>query len=122
MEAGLPDVIMDLTPPTSDQRPATTPPSREALQALMWDNVGIVRNADGLKTALAQLRAWQSAGPQRPTTNDQRPAHELRNMVTVGQMMAEAALTREESRGAHYRTDFPDPRDEWRRHIVFRKQ
>jgi L-aspartate oxidase len=35
--------------------------------------------------------------------------------------MAEAALAREESRGAHYRTDFPTRRDEWRRHITFRR-
>ena len=48
-------------------------------------------------------------------------SHELANMVLAGRMMAEAALLREESRGAHYRTDFPQPREEWRRHIVFRR-
>ena len=51
-----------------------------------------------------------------------RPSHELANMVTAGELMATAALIREESRGAHYRTDYPEPRDEWARHIVFRRQ
>jgi L-aspartate oxidase len=115
------------------------PPTREALQALMWDHVGIVRDGDRLAAAAARLAAWDVApadGAQAPppanvaqpsTPNDQRPAtndrgrHELRNMIIVGRLMAEAALAREESRGAHYRTDFPHPREEWRRHIVFRK-
>ena len=86
----------------------------------MWDNVGIVRDGEGLAAAITQLRAWRK---RRPPTSDLPPtarAHELANMVTVGQMMAEAALAREESRGAHYRTDFPEPREQWRRHIVFR--
>jgi len=41
--------------------------------------------------------------------------------VLAGRLVTEAALIREESRGAHYRTDFPQPRDSWLRHIVFRK-
>jgi L-aspartate oxidase len=50
-----------------------------------------------------------------------RASHELANMLLASRMMAEAALIREESRGAHYRTDYPQPRDEWRRHITFRR-
>jgi L-aspartate oxidase len=115
----------DAAPLTDDARElppfeneSGTPPDRASLQALMWDKVGIVRDGDGLRHATRQLSAWRAALP-RP--ND-RPSHELANMLLAGRLMAEAALVREESRGAHYRTDHPEPRDEWRRHITFRRR
>ena len=83
----------------------------------MWDDVGIIRSAESLTRARETLAAWQA---QLPTPND-RPSHELANLLLAGRLVAEAALMREESRGAHYRTDFPEPRDSWLRHIVFRK-
>ena len=83
----------------------------------MWREVGIVRTAEGLATAAAQLRRWASAVPQ-PTD---REGYELRSIVTCARLATEAALRREESRGAHFRTDFPWPREQWRRHIVFRR-
>jgi L-aspartate oxidase len=91
--------------------------SRAALQNLMWDSVGIVRNGDDLERAAATLASWRAA-LKGPTD---RPTYELGNMVLVGGLMAEAALAREESRGAHYRFDFPGTYDSWLRHIVFRK-
>jgi L-aspartate oxidase len=102
----------------SEALPAEAPPlSREALQSLMWERVGIVRDGEGLSAAKATLAAWQAA--LAPPAD--RPSHELSDLVTCGRLVTEAALMREESRGAHYRTDFPEPREEWRRHIVFRK-
>jgi L-aspartate oxidase len=98
-------------------------PTRAHVQDLLWSSVGIVRDGEGLRAASAQLGSWRAAlgaDNQRPATSD-RPSLELASMITAGQMMAEAALVREESRGAHYRTDFPEPRDEWRRHVVFRR-
>lgn len=93
-------------------------PDRASLQALMWDKVGIVRDGDGLTAASAQLAAWRAALPE---AND-RASHELANLLLAGRLMAEAALIREESRGAHYRTDFPEPCEAWRRHITFRRR
>ena len=43
------------------------------------------------------------------------------DLVVCGRLVTEAALLREESRGAHWRSDFPEAREEWRRHIVFRR-
>jgi len=102
----------------SEAAPAETPsPSREAVQSLMWDHVGIVRDGDSLSRAKATLAAWHATLP-KPTD---RPAHELTDLVACGRLVTEAALIREESRGAHYRSDFPQQHEEWRRHIVFRK-
>ncbi len=89
-----------------------------ALQSLLWDKVGIVRSGEGLGEAVNVLAAWEKA--IKPATD--RPSYELANMVLVGRLMTEAALIREESRGAHYRSDFPNPSDAWVRHIVFRKR
>ena len=95
-----------------------SPPDRASLQALMWDNVGIVRNGDGLREATRRLAAWQAAQPEP----GDRASHELANLLLSGRLMAEAALVREESRGAHYRTDYPEPREAWQRHLTFRKR
>jgi L-aspartate oxidase len=43
--------------------------------------------------------------------------HELANLTLLGRLMAQAALTRTESRGGHYRADYPTTDPEWRRHI-----
>ena len=82
----------------------------------MWEDVGIVRDGEPLRRACAALSSWQALLPE-PTD---RPSHELANLLTCGRLAAEAALRREESRGAHYRRDFPEPLDAWRRHVVFR--
>jgi L-aspartate oxidase len=87
------------------------------LQSLMWDNVSIVRDGAGLVEAATTLSIWQRTAP---LAND-RPSHELANLLTTGRLVTEAALVREESRGAHYRTDFPETLESWRRNLVFRK-
>jgi L-aspartate oxidase len=111
--AAMTEGVVDLGP--AEAREAE-PPTREAIQALMWDDVGIVRDAAGLGRAKAALAAWQS--PLEPPTD--RPSQEVADLLTCSRLVTEAALIREESRGAHYRTDFPEPREEWRRHVVFR--
>jgi len=90
-------------------------PSFTSLQQLTWNNIGVIRDADGLSRAADILAAWQH---KLPPPND-RPFHELHNLVLTGRMIAEAALLREESRGAHFRSDFPEKSSEWQRHIVF---
>ena len=73
-------------------------------RALMWKHGGLFRTADGLRTALAEL------GTMQP---DEDP------VITVGRLIAAAALRREESRGGHFRLDFPDRDDRnWKHRIV----
>ena len=61
--------------------------------------------------------AFEASVQGEPNT---RADHELRSLLTCARLAADAALLREESRGAHYRTDFPAPRDDWQRHLVYR--
>jgi len=85
------------------------------LQSLMWDKVGIIRNRRTILEAAQILAAWQRALP--PTA--ERASQELSNMVITGRLISEAALIREESRGAHFRSDFPQKKPEWQHHVVF---
>jgi L-aspartate oxidase len=112
------------TPAAPDARPLpgaalakASRPDRTALQTLMWEKVGIVRDGPTLGEAARLLSAWKAALP----APCDRLSHELANLVLLGRLVTEAALQREESRGAHYRRDFPEPRPEWLRHIVFRR-
>src|SRR5215470_7784560 len=89
-------------------------PTRQALQALMWDHVGLMRDEAGLTAAHATTAAWQRALPEPRDAAD----HELANMVLIARLMAQAALARRESRGAHYRSDYPETKAEWQRHII----
>ncbi len=97
--------------------PPAVAPSLRALQELLWEKVGIIRDARGLNEAAGILAAWD-AGMLPPVD---RPTHELCNLVVAGRLMTEAALLREESRGAHSRSDFPEPSPNWQKHLVFTK-
>jgi L-aspartate oxidase len=116
-DAAAPETPDAIDLPSKTSLSAGTTPDRTSLQKLMWDHVGIVRDGAPLAEATAQLGAWSAAMP----APDDRSSHELANMLLAGHLMAQAALLREESRGAHYRTDFPAPSEEWRRHLTFRR-
>lgn len=74
------------------------------MQDLMWNNVGIVREGTGLRSAIQQLQSLSSKTEHAHS----RRAFEARNINIAGLLVARSALAREESRGAHYRVDFPD--------------
>jgi L-aspartate oxidase len=80
----------------------------------MWGQVGVIRSGESLIRACAQLSRWAQLITQ-PFEN--RVALEVKNMVQVAQCVAEAALWRENSVGAHYRSDFPEAkRLGWQQH------
>jgi L-aspartate oxidase len=77
---------------------------RNSLRRLMWSKVGLVRTGDSLQKAVDQIQQWSQKLSAAPFN---RPGLETRNMVQVGQCIAQAALWRANSVGAHYRDDFP---------------
>lgn len=89
-----------------------------SLKSLMWRSVGIERDAAGLDDALRRLEAWEGylarLGPFSPA------GVEVVNMVQVGLAIASAAAFRAESRGTHYRRDFPDLAADWACHSLLR--
>ncbi len=108
--------ICETAPVSADQAPVEKP-SLAALQKLMWNQVGLVRDEAGLSAARTELAVWQRALPEPRTPSE----HELKNLILIGGLMATAALERRESRGGQCRRDFPDPDPGWRRHIVLSK-
>ena len=85
------------------------------LARLMWNAAGIERNGPTLKQALAQLESIP-----RLTQPLSRESIERRALVCAAALIARAALLREESRGSHYRTDFPERDDvHWRKRILW---
>jgi L-aspartate oxidase len=103
--------------------PATNPdaelPTVEKLQQLMWEKAGLVRDGESLRNAYAQLENWEAAlKTTAPYITE--AALELASMVTVGRLITWAALLRKESRGAHYRVDFPTTQPEWQCRIILK--
>lgn len=89
-------------------------PTLDALRRLMWQQVGLIRDAAGLVQARTTLAAWlMQLGPAHTIAE-----HELHNQIVVGWLMSIAALARQESRGSHYRSDFTDTDPAWRGHIL----
>src|SRR6266513_4660198 len=82
----------------------------DAIRQVMWDYCGIDRSAKGLRLGLAKLKEIESRLPDGAT--------EEANMVQTSLLIADAALLRKESRGGHYRSDFPRAKRKWSgRHI-----
>ena len=84
--------------------------SADAVRALMWEHAGIARTAKGLRFALTSLSSIEERLPVGAT--------EEQNLVQTSRLIVEAALQRKESRGGHFRSDFPKTERSWKgRHI-----
>jgi L-aspartate oxidase len=73
------------------------------LRSAMWKHAGVVRNRDGLQRLGKQIEQWDRV----LTSPLRRDEIETRNLLAVGSLITRSALAREESRGAHFRTDCP---------------
>jgi L-aspartate oxidase len=93
---------------------------RNSLQSLMWRNMGIRRDAEGLAEAADSINHWCRYVLPRQFADP--TGWELQNMLCVGRLMIEAAQQRQETRGSQSRIDFPHTDDaRWHRHITFRR-
>jgi len=91
--------------------------SRTALQGTLWDKVGVIRDKESLTEAADILASWQKSLPKATDHS----SYEINNLVLTGRLITEAALLREESRGAHFRSDFPKKSPQWQHHIILVK-
>ncbi len=106
--ARAPKVAPWTVPPLRDRGAAQV--AADAIRELMWTDAGIHRTAKGLRHCIDQLGGIASRLPPGAT--------EERNMVETALLIAEAALMRKESRGGHFRSDFPREKRKWKgRHI-----
>jgi L-aspartate oxidase len=78
-----------------------------SLTAIMWRNVGIRREQDGLNEAQHQVEFWDRYVSAREFSTVE--GWELQNMLLVARLMIDSALARTESRGVHFRSDYPEP-------------
>lgn len=81
---------------------------KKRVKRVMWERVGIIRDAKSLKRALREFEQIEKSNLSNAS----------RNFVTLAILVTKAALWREESRGGHFRSDFPEQLEEWRVHSI----
>lgn len=104
--------------------PLLTAESRTTIQRIMTRGAGVIRSAASLATAAEELEALRRAAAEEDGPKDAVPgveAWEATNLLLVSRVLVAAAREREETRGCHWREDFPDRDDSaWLRHLVVR--
>lgn len=118
------DTFSALRLQNSSVKPSTEPLDladiRNSLKSLMWRNCGVRRDAEGLHEAAENMDRWCRYVLPRQFADPH--GWELQNMLCFGRLIIEAALKRQETRGSHFRTDFPSVDDaQWCRHLTFHR-
>ena len=96
-----------------------TKSQRNSLRSLMWRNVGIVRQGERLEETLQIIDFWGRYVLDKEFYDTGGWA--IQNMLTASYLITQCALWRTETRGVHYRQDFPDSAENWRRHQQIRR-
>lgn len=128
-EFNIPDIEEEENRIKSLIREGTIKPQdmKKEIQQLMWDNVSIVRNEFKLRHALKRLMKMREELNDLDVKNVKQynesliTALEVTNMVDICILIVKSAILRRESRGAHYREDFPQSDDTWKKSIVMGK-
>jgi L-aspartate oxidase len=108
-----------IEPPATSPQPPERPLEPAAIRDLMWRSAGLFRTREGLQGALARLDVPRPDEPRHSASIGDAEAWRQSHLATVALLMARAALRREESRGGHFRADFPQRDDlHWKVHLV----
>ncbi len=94
---------------------------KSKLKDIMWDNVGILRSEKTILAAMEELRKLRTEFPRAYKCLN-REEYEFKNMLTVSLLIAYCALLRKESRGAHYRLDYPNTKEEAMHSFITREE
>ena len=97
------------------------PSLKKELQGIMWNNVGIFRSEKTLSDAIEQIKELKSEF-LRDYKCQSREEYEFKNMLTVSLLVAYCALLRKESRGAHYRIDYPQTNEKAIHSLITREE
>ncbi|MDD3985998.1 MAG: fumarate reductase subunit A [Methanobacterium sp.] len=100
---------------------------KTSLMETMWENVAIIRNENNLKKALQKIEELHkntlnmNVPHSKNYNKNLLDALEINNMLTVASLITESAILRRESRGSHYREDYPQTNEKWKRSIIINK-
>lgn len=114
-----PPILAERAPVKEDQDSLNLTDLQNSLNSIMWRNVGIRRDEAGLTSAAAQVDFWDRYVSMREFQSVE--GWELQNMLLVARLMIESAKARTESRGVHYRSDYPEPNHTFNGHIEISK-
>jgi len=103
----------------SAELPIAPPEVADQIRELMWEHVGILRNAEGLAAARDHLQALEERLATAPDAGPEQV--EAAMAIQAAKLITHAALTRTESRGGHFREDFPEQLCQWHQHIVLQR-
>ncbi len=112
--------VMNWAHEQSDRTQLDLTDIRNSLRSLMWRNVGIVRNGDHLAETLDIVGFWGHYVLDKEFHDPS--GWEIQNMLTVAYLTSRCALERTETRGVHYRQDWPETDVAWQRHQTMRRQ
>jgi L-aspartate oxidase len=114
-------VMLENRPAEQPAEPLDLADIRNSLKSLMWRSVGVRRDAERLAEAAESVDNWCRYVLVRQFADVE--GWELQNLLVVARIVIRAARDREETRGVHVRSDFPDTDDtRWRRHLAYRRE